>query len=161
MASIYTHETLRKMFQSAFQLAEWYSFLQHFFHATELKKTPESIHTPHAEEEGHYIGCIETSDYFRIGLFCYQIRKGSVANRRVGLRNLVRSFINPQWGEFDAALVVYDSHDHWRLSSICDIKEESTAPKRYTYVFGNKDLLYRTPIERLLYLQKKASHLRT
>lgn len=88
MASIYTHETLRKMFQSAFQLAEWYSFLQHFFHATELKKTPESIHTPHAEEEGHYIGCIETSDYFRIGLFCYQIRKGSVANRRVGLRNL-------------------------------------------------------------------------
>lgn len=89
MASIYTHETLRKMFQSAFQLAEWYSFLQHFFHATELKKTPESIHTPHAEEEGHYIGCIETSDYFRIGLFCYQIRKGSVANRRVGLRNLV------------------------------------------------------------------------
>lgn len=155
MASIYTHETLRKMFQSAFQLAEWYSFLQHFFHATELKKTPESIHTPHAEEEGHYIGCIETSDYFRIGLFCYQIRKGSVANRRVGLRNLVRSFINPQWGEFDAALVVYDSHDHWRLSFICDIKEESTAPKRYTYVFGNKDLLYRTPIERLLYLQKK------
>lgn len=155
MASIYTHETLRKMFQSAFQLAEWYSFLQHFFHATELKKTPESIHTLHAEEEGHYIGCIETSDYFRIGLFCYQIRKGSVANRRVGLRNLVRSFINPQWGEFDAALVVYDSHDHWRLSFICDIKEESTAPKRYTYVFGNKDLLYRTPIERLLYLQKK------
>ena len=155
MASIYTHETLRKMFQSAFQLAEWYSFLQHFFHATELKKTPESIHTPHAEEEGHYIGCIETSDYFRIGLFCYQIRKGSVVNRRVGLRNLVRSFINPQWGEFDAALVVYDSHDHWRLSFICDIKEESTAPKRYTYVFGNKDLLYRTPIERLLYLQKK------
>ncbi|WP_304204931.1 N-6 DNA methylase [Phocaeicola plebeius] len=155
MASIYTHETLRKMFQSAFQLAEWYSFLQHFFHATELKKTPESIHTPHAEEEGHYIGCIETSDYFRIGLFCYQIRKGSVASRRVGLRNLVRSFINPQWGEFDAALVVYDSHDHWRLSFICDIKEESTAPKRYTYVFGNKDLLYRTPIERLLYLQKK------
>lgn len=155
MASIYTQETLRKMFQSALQLAEWYSFLQHFFHATELKKTPESIHTPHAEEEGHYIGCIETSDYFRIGLFCCQIRKGSVANRRVGLRNLVRSFINPQWGEFDAALVVYDSHDHWRLSFICDIKEESTAPKRYTYVFGNKDLLYRTPIERLLYLQKK------
>ena len=49
MASIYTHETLRKMFQSAFQLAESYSFLQHFFHATELKKTHDGIHTPHAE----------------------------------------------------------------------------------------------------------------
>ena len=155
MTPIYTHDTLRQMFQSAFQLSDWYSLLQYFFHATELKKIPENLHTPHEEEKGYYLGNIETSDNFRVGLFCYQIHKGSVANRRVGLRNLVKSFINPQWGEFDAALVVYDSHDHWRLSFICDIKEESTAPKRYTYVFGSKDLLYRTPIERLLYLQKK------
>lgn len=130
MIPIYTHDTLRQMFQSAFQLSDWYSLLQYFFHATELKKIPESLHTPHEEEKGYYLGNIETSDNFRVGLFCYQIHKGSVANRRVGLRNLVKSFINPQWGEFDAALVVYDSHDHWRLSFICDIKEESTAPKR-------------------------------
>lgn len=155
MTPIYTHDTLRQMFQSAFQLSDWYSLLQYFFHATELKKIPENLHTPHKEEKGYYLGNIETPDNFRVGLFCYQIHKGSVANRRVGLRNLVKSFINPQWGEFDAALVVYDSHDHWRLSFICDIKEESTAPKRYTYVFGSKDLLYRTPIERLIYLQKK------
>lgn len=155
MIPIYTHDTLWQMFQSAFQLSDWYSLLQYFFHATELKKIPESLHTPHEEEKGYYLGNIETSDNFRVGLFCYQIHKGSVANRRVGLRNLVKSFINPQWGEFDTALVVYDSHDHWRLSFICDIKEESTAPKRYTYVFGSKDLLYRTPIERLIYLQKK------
>lgn len=155
MTPIYTHDTLRQMFQSAFQLSDWYSLLQYFFHATELKKIPESLHTPHEEEKGYYLGNIETPDNFRVGLFCYQIHKGSVTNRRVGLRNLVKSFINPQWGEFDAALVVYDSHDHWRLSFICDIKEESTAPKRYTYVFGSKDLLYRTPIERLIYLQKK------
>lgn len=30
MASIYTQETLRKMFQSAFQLAEWYFFYNTF-----------------------------------------------------------------------------------------------------------------------------------
>ena len=85
----------------------------------------------------------------------YNITKGSVANRRVGLRNLVKSFINPTWGEFDAALVVFDSGDHWRLSFICDIKGEATSPKRYTYVFGSDDLLYRTPIERFYFLKKK------
>lgn len=88
-------------------------------------------------------------------MFQYNITKGSVANKRVGLRNLVKSFINPTWGEFDAALVVFDSGDHWRLSFICDIKGEATSPKRYTYVFGSDDLLYRTPIERFNFLKKK------
>lgn len=155
MASTYTKDTLREMFRSAFDMTGWYSFVRDFFHATELKFTPERFSTAHSTEEGYYIGSIDTSDYFRIGLFCYSINQGSVANRRVGLRNLVRSFINPSWGAFDAALVVFYSHDHWRLSFICDIKEESTSPKRYTYVFGSRELLYRTPIERLLNLQKK------
>ena len=155
MASTYTKDTLREMFRSAFDMTGWYSFVRDFFHATELKLTPERFSTGHSTEEGYYIGSIDTSDYFRIGLFCYSINQGSVANRRVGLRNLVRSFINPRWGTFDAALVVFYSHDHWRLSFICDIKEESTSPKRYTYVFGSRELLYRTPIERLLNLQKK------
>lgn len=155
MASTYTQHTLRQIFQSSFNMADWYLFMQNFFHATELKKTPEKISIHECQEDGYYIGNIETSDSFRIGLFCYDIHRGSVVNRRVGLRNLVRTFINPRWGVFDAALVVFDSQDHWRLSFICDIKEESTAPKRYTYVFGNKDLLYRTPIERFLFLQKK------
>lgn len=155
MASTYTKDTLREMFRSAFDMIGWYSFVRDFFHATELKLTPERFSTAHSTEEGYYIGSIDTSDYFRIGLFCYSINQGSVANRRVGLRNLVRSFINPRWGAFDAALVVFYSHDYWRLSFICDIKEESTSPKRYTYVFGSRELLYRTPIERLLNLQKK------
>lgn len=155
MASTYTKDTLREMFRSAFDMTGWYSFVRDFFHATELKLTPERFSTTHSTEEGYYIGCIDTSDYFHIGLFCYSINQGSVANRRVGLRNLVRSFINPRWGAFDAALVVFYSHDHWRLSFICDIKEESTSPKRYTYVFGSRELLYRTPIERFLNLQKK------
>ena len=52
-------------------------------------------------------------------------------------------------------MVVFDSGDHWRLSFICDIKGEATSPKRYTYVFGSDDLLYRTPIERFNFLKKK------
>ena len=154
MAIAYTPDSLRNLFQSSFNLAQWYGFLQHLFNATELKSTPERI-IENTSDEGYYLGNIDTTDSYRIGLFQYNITKGSVANKRVGLRNLVKSFINPTWGEFDAALVVFDSGDHWRLSFICDIKGESTSPKRYTYVFGSDDLLYRTPIERFNFLKKK------
>ena len=154
MATAYTPDSLRNLFQSSFNLAQWYGFLQHFFNATELKSTPERI-IENTSDEGYYLGNIDTTDSYRIGLFQYNITKGSVANKRVWLRNLVKSFINPTWGEFDAALVVFDSGDHWRLSFICDIKGESTSPKRYTYVFGSDDLLYRTPIERFNFLKKK------
>ena len=154
MATAYTPDILRNLFQSSFNLAQWYSFLQHFFNASELKEKPERI-IENTSDEGYYLGNIDTTDSYRIGLFQYNITKGSVANKRVGLRNLVKSFINPTWGEFDAALVVFDSGDHWRLSFICDIKGEATLPKRYTYVFGSDDLLYRTPIERFNFLKKK------
>lgn len=150
----YTPDSLRNLFQSSFNLAQWYGFLQHFFNASELKEKPERI-IENTSDEGYYLGNIDTTDSYRIGLFQYNITKGSVANKRVGLRNLVKSFINPIWGEFDAALVVFDSGDHWRLSFICDIKGEATSPKRYTYVFGSDDLLYRTPIERFNFLKKK------
>ena len=154
MATIYTSDSLRKMFQSSFNMAQWYSFLQYFFNASELKEKPERI-IENTSDEGYYLGNINTTDSYRIGLFHYNIHQSSVANKRVGLRNLVKSFINPTWGEFDAALVVFDSGDHWRLSFICDIKGEATSPKRYTYVFGSNDLLYRTPIERFNFLKKK------
>lgn len=154
MATIYTSDSLRNLFQSSFNLAQWYSYLQYFFNASELKEKPERI-IASTSDEGYYLGNINTSDSYRIGLFHYNIRQGSVANKLVGLRNLVKSFINPTWGEFDAALVVFDSGDHWRLSFICDIKGEATSPKRYTYVFGSDDLLYRTPIERFNFLKKK------
>ena len=152
MATTYTSDTLRNLFQSSFDLSKWYAFLLNFFHAHELKQVPERILDGQAEDEGYYLGSIDTTDYFRIGLFHYRINQGSVANKRVGLRNLVKPFLRY---EFDAALVVFDSGDHWRLSFISDIKGDATSPKRYTYVFGSDDLLYKTPIERFQYLQKK------
>lgn len=153
MASIYTKESLRNIFQSPFNVDRWYAILQNIFHATELKKQPEQIED-NSDIEGFYLGNINSSDSYRIGLFYYNIEKGSVLNKRVGLRNLVKSFVNPKWGEFDAAIAVFDSHDHWRLSFICDINGDTTEAKRYTYVFGCNDLLYRTPIERFMLLQK-------
>ena len=148
----YTKEMLRELFQSTFDLEQWKEVLQHLFKATQLRQTPEEI-SGNTSDKGYFLGSIETTDYYRIGLFFYKITEGSVTNKRVGLRSLVKSFINPTWGVFDAALVVFDDGKNWRLSFICDIKEESTTPKRYTFVFGNEELLHKTAIERFTLLQ--------
>ena len=135
-------------------MSEWQQMLQHYFHAKDLRKEPEPIKGTTEYEKGYYLGALDTSDSYRIGLFYYQIQRGNVARKRVGLRNLVKSFINPNWGEFDAALVVFDSGSVWRLSFVCDIKGENTAAKRFTYVFGESDNYYNTPVGRFDALQR-------
>lgn len=150
----YSKDTLRQIFQQPFNETEWQQMLQHYFHATELKATPERIERTEDGEQGYYLGAIDTIDSYRIGLFYYQIRHGNVARKRVGLRNLVKSLVNPNLGDFDAALVVFDSGELWRLSFVCDIKGENTAAKRYTYVFGETDNYYNTPVGRFDALQR-------
>ena len=151
----YSKDTLRQIFQQPFNQDDWQTMLRKYFHATELKADPERIDNTADDEQGYYLGAIDTTDSYRIGLFYYQIQHGNVARKRVGLRNLVKSFVNPNWGEFDAALVVFDSGELWRLSFVSDIKGESTAPKRYTYVFGESDNFYNTPVGRFDALQRK------
>lgn len=161
MVTDYSNDQFRTIFQSPFEISHWISVLKDFFKASELKKTPESVDTSDDASKGYYLGNINTIDGYRIGLFHYEICRGSVANKRVGLRNLVRSFINPMWGEFDAALVTFDSDDHWRLSFISDIKGERTDPKRYTFVFGERELPYRTPITRFELIKKNGVSYKT
>ena len=151
----YTKDALRQIFQQPFNQEGWQNMLRHYFHASELKAAPERIDNTLDDEKGYYLGAIDTTDNYRIGLFYYQIQHGNVARKRVGLRNLVKSFINPNWGEFDAALVVFDSGSVWRLSFVCDIKGENTAAKRFTYVFGESDNYYNTPVGRFDALQRK------
>ena len=153
MNTPFTPDRLRTLFQNQFNSTEWLTCLQQLFLADELRVKPEPLDT--AEDQGYYWGAINTPDHYHIGLFHYAITRGSVVNRRVGLRKLVEQFTNKRWGDFDAALVVFSSRDHWRLSLICDIDGEATSPKRFTYVFGSRDLLYRTPIERFTKLQKE------
>lgn len=155
MATVYSDSQFRTIFQTPFNLAVWTDILRVFFKAKELKVTPEAVATTDETTTGYYLGNIDTKDSYRIGLFHYEIKRGSVSNKLVGLRHLVRTFINPNWGEFDAALVTFDSGDHWRLSFISDIKGEETHPKRYSYVFGNPGLRYNTPLERFALLSKE------
>ena len=152
----YTKDNLRQIFQQPFNAKEWQQLLQYYFQATELRAEPERIEGTTEDEQGYYLGAIDTTDSYRIGLFYYQIQRGNVARKRVGLRNLVHQFIHHTTGEFDAALVVFESKESvWRLSFICDIKGEATAPKGFSYVFGESDNYYNTPVGRFDTLQDK------
>lgn len=150
----YTKEELRNIFQCPFNQEAWKAILQNLFHADMIRKKAELFSSPEDNEKGYYMGAMETSDSYRIGLFYYIIENGSVAHKKVGLRNLVKKFVNANWGEFDAAIVVFDDKKEWRLSFVCDIKEEATAPKRFTFVFGEHDNFYRTAVDRFIGLQK-------
>ena len=154
MAS-YNKATLKEIFKSPFSAETWQELLINLFHANRLRVSPQPISEPEEKLQGLFLGTIDTPDGYSIGLFQYDVLNGSVTNRRVGLRNLVKKFINASYGEFDAALVVYDDSENWRLSFICDIKDAATTPKRYSYVFGDPTMQYHTPAERFLALQTK------
>lgn len=70
--STYTDTQLRNIFQSPFNSNEWQDLLQNFFGAAELRHTPEKLDTPDIGQ-GYYLGCIDTPDSYRIGLFRYEI----------------------------------------------------------------------------------------
>jgi len=151
----YSKNELRNIFQSPFNKEAWKAILINLFKVDKLRREPEKFTSDEDNEVGFYMGATETADAYRLGLFYYKIKSGSVAHKKVGLRNLVKRFINQNWGEFDAAIVVFDSGEEWRLSFVCDIKEVATTPKRFTFVFGERDNYYRTPVERFMALQSQ------
>lgn len=153
MAQLYSKQQLREIFQSPFNQEAWKAILHNLFRAELIRKQAEKFTAEDDNEDGFYLGAHETSDSYRIGLFYFVIKTGSVAHKKVGLRNLVKQFVNPTWGEFDAAIVVFNDNKEWRLSFVCDIKDVKTTPKRYTFVFGEHDNFYRTAIERFLTIQ--------
>lgn len=149
----YSKEQFRKIFQNSFDTDTWKTFVVDIFGANKVRRENEPFTTPDEPETGYFMGSVDTSERFMIGLFYYEISSGSVVHKRVGLRNLVKCFLSGDWAEFDAAIVVFDDGRDWRLSFICDIKEEATAPKRFTFVFGEHDNFYRTAIDRFYKLQ--------
>ena len=115
MAQQYSKQQLRDIFQSPFNQEAWKAILHNLFRAEMIAKKPEKFTAADDNEDGFYLGALDTSDSFRIGLFYFVIKTGSVAHKKVGLRNLVKEFVNPTWGEFDAAIVVFDDKKEWRI----------------------------------------------
>ena len=146
----YSEEQLRALFQHKFNLHDWTQFLINYLGAQTIRQEPELLELDPSEGKGFYLGQKATTDNYEIGLFYVQTNT-SVVNRRVGLRQIVKPYLRYL---VDAALVVFDDGNNWRLSFVCDIKDESTAPKRYTFVFGENKNYYNTAVGRFVNLQK-------
>ena len=150
----YNKETFKRLFQSKFNLSKWQMLLQDYFHADKVRVSPEVLDEDAEDRKGYFLGSMTTGDNYELGFFYYEMEDGSVLRRKVGLRNLIRPYLG--YG-FDAALAVFNDGINWRLSLICDLKEDATSTKRFTYVFGDEKAYYKTPVSRFVDLQKKAN----
>ena len=150
----YNKETFKRLFQSKFNLSKWQMLLQDYFHADKVRVSPEVLDEDAEDRKGYFLGSMTTQDNYELGFFYYEMEDGSVLRRKVGLRNLIRPYLG--YG-FDAALAVFNDGINWRLSLICDLKEDTTSTKRFTYVFGDEKAFYKTPILRFESLRTKAN----
>ena len=150
----YNKETFKRLFQSKFNLSKWQMLLQDYFHADKVRVSPEVLDEDAEDRKGYFLGSMTTQDNYELGFFYYEMEDGSVLRRKVGLRNLIRPYLG--YG-FDAALAVFNDGINWHLSLICDLKEDATSTKRFTYVFGDEKAFYKTPILRFESLRTKAN----
>ncbi len=153
----YDSAALRDLFASPFDAASWTGVLADLFGVrhdpkADLASRLRPLAPTASGDKGFHLGSFTTSNGYLVGLFRYEISSGSVLRRKVGLRALVKPFLGL---DYDAALVVFADRGSpiWRFSFVCDIKGEATAPKRFTYVFGDPATPHRTPVERFLALQ--------
>ena len=148
-------ETLRQICQSPFNYLKYSQKIVHeLFGCKDVQAHPELIDTSAAGDSSHYVGQMEDDDGRLLGFFYTRVADGSdVRRKRVGLRKLIQPYLKY---EVDAAIAVFDDGQHWRLSYICDHKEGNTSAKRFSYVLGDIQGQYKTPLERLDKVAAKA-----
>lgn len=141
-------ETLRKIFKSPFDYTTYSNEIVHrLFGCNDVATTPELLDTNATGDKSHYIGQMEDADGRLLGFFYTRVADGGdVRRKRVGLRKLIQPYLKY---DVDGAIAVFDDGNHWRLSYICDLKEGNTAAKRFSYILGDEQGQYKTPLERL------------
>lgn len=141
-------ETLRKIFKSPFNYTTYSNEIVHrLFGCNDVATTLELLDTNATGDKSHYIGQMEDADGRLLGFFYTRVADGGdVRRKRVGLRKLIQPYLKY---DVDGAIAVFDDGNHWRLSYICDLKEGNTAAKRFSYILGDEQGQYKTPIERL------------
>lgn len=141
-------ETLRKIFKSPFDYKTYSNEIVHrLFGNNDVATTPELLDTNATGDKSYFIGQMEDADGRLLGFFYTRVADGGdVRRKRVGLRKLIQPYLKY---DVDGAIAVFDDGNHWRLSYICDLKEGSTSAKRFSYILGDEQGQYKTPIERL------------
>lgn len=151
-------ENIKHIFQSQFDYRIYCNeIVRNIFGCTDINAQPELLDTSAEGDRSHYIGRMSDAEGRELGFFYTRVAEGSdVRRKRVGLRKLIAPYVKY---DVDAAIAVFDDGQHWRLSYICDMKEGTTSAKRFSYVLGDQQGQYNTPVHRLLDLGTRVSHL--
>lgn len=134
--------------QSSFNYTTYSNEIVHrLFGCNDVATSPELLDTNADGDKSYFIGQMEDADGRLLGFFYTRVADGSdVRRKRVGLRKLIQPYLKY---DVDGAIAVFDDGNHWRLSYICDLKEGSTSAKRFSYILGDEQGQYKTPLERL------------
>ncbi len=141
-------ETLRQIFKEPFDYKTYCNDIVHrLFGCNDIASRPEMLDTNAEGDKSYFIGQMDDADGRLLGFFYTRVADGSdVRRKRVGLRKLISPYLKY---DVDGAIAVFDDGCHWRLSYICDLKDGSTSAKRFSYIMGDEQGQYKTPIERL------------
>lgn len=139
---------IKQIFQSKFDYPIYCNeIVYNIFGCNDIAIRPELLDTTAEGDECNYIGRMTDADGRELGFFYTRVAKGSdVRRKRVGLRKMIAPYLKY---DVDAAIAVFADENHWRLSYICDMKEGATNAKRFSYVLGEEQGQYKTPLERL------------
>ncbi len=141
-------ENLRQIFKSPFDYTTYSREIVHrLFGCHDVASRPEWLDTNAEGDQSFFIGQMDDADHRLLGFFYTRVADGGdVRRKRVGLRKLISPYLKY---DVDGAIAVFDDGRHWRLSYICDLKEGSTSAKRFSYILGDENGQYKTPLERL------------
>ena len=139
---------IRQIFQSKFDYPTYCNEVVHnVFGCNDISTHPELLDTTADGDSSYYIGRQTDADGRELGFFYTRVAQGSdVRRKRVGLRKMIAPYLKY---DVDAAIAVFADESHWRLSYICDMKEGVTNAKRFSYILGDEQGQYKTPLERL------------
>ena len=139
---------IRQIFQAKFDYPTYCNEIVHnVFGCNDISTHPELLDTTADGDNSYYIGRQTDADGRELGFFYTRVAQGSdVRRKRVGLRKMIAPYLKY---DVDAAIAVFADESHWRLSYICDMKEGVTNAKRFSYILGDEQGQYKTPLERL------------
>ncbi|MBR3699760.1 MAG: Eco57I restriction-modification methylase domain-containing protein [Bacteroidales bacterium] len=152
-------ETLRHIFKAPFDYKTYCNEIVHrLFGCNDVAIHPELLPTNSEGDKSYFIGQMDDTEGRLLGFFYTRVAEGSdVRRKRVGLRKLIQPYLNR---DVDGAIAIFDDGRHWRLSYICDLKEGSTSAKRFSYIMGDENGQYKTPLERLEKIARLNGHIK-
>lgn len=165
---------LKTILQNAYDRSQWISTLQFLTGKRELltvNLSPKTIEIKTQEADRlvksfHQIGTLKTSDGASLPIFEIILEDDiRIEYNRVGVNEFIKKYIVKDAVKGALTTFSYDEireKTEWRFSFIsknsasdffAEVEAEETNPKKYTYIFGNKEE-HRTAIERLYNLEQ-------